>query len=1064
MRSLRQLFLATWWVALLWCPSAFAEYCQWTGPAAGIWNDPANWNPAHVPGPGDEADIPGGNYAVAIDSTVSIGGLTVQGGSSVSVGSGAELNIMGDVQLYGLLSNVGTVRWLAGNITVDYRSHQGFTGGIQNGPGAVFDIRCDRTMLTPLSSENPQFQNQGMLRKSAGTGTSSINIALTNSGTVEALTGTLAFGGGGSLGGTLQAVTGTSIYLAGGGFVLVPGVQFTGPGQVGVNGSPALSGTLVTTLNCYGGLLDEGTDLTVGTGGVFNILGNLQVYGPLANLGTIRWLGGDITVQKHPVNGWTGGIDNRAGGVFDIQCDQAMRTDYAAESPRFQNAGTLRKSAGAGVSSINILLDNNNTVEALAGTLAFGGGGSLAGTLQATGGTSVYLAGGGFTLSPGVQFTGPGLVGVNGSPALTGTLTTTLNCYGGSLAAGTHLTVGTAGVFKIEGDLQIYGLLVNDGAIRWLAGEITVRKHGSSGWTGGIDNRAGGVFDIQCDQTLRTDDAAENPEFQNAGTLRKSAGTGASRIDIALANTGMVETLSGSLVFGGGGGLGGTLQAAAGTSVYLAGGGFSVSPGVQFGGPGLVGVNGSPVLTGTLTTALNCYGGSLAAGTLLTVGTGGVFIIQGDLELYGLLVNEGEIRWLAGDITVQKHDINGWTGGIDNHAGGVFDIQCDQTMRTAYAVGNPEFQNAGTLRKSAGTGTSRINIALANSGTVEALTGKLAFGGGGSVGGILQAAAGMAVELSGGSFELMASAQFQGQVGVSGSPVLTGTLSTTLDCNEGSLAAGTHLTIGASGVFKIDGDLQIYGLLANEGTIRWLAGEITVQKHDANGWTGAIDNRAGGVFSIECDQTMGTDHAAENPKFENTGVLRKTAGTGTSHINIALHNSSTVEALTGILAFGADYSGPIGASLGGKSAGVDYGRVVFERVPIFSGPFVLTLRNGYVPEPGATFEILSYPSAAGDFSHFAGVDLGGGLRLDPGFEGAGMFLSTVLQPLESMPRLTVLRTISGIVLSWPIEFDDWELFGSEDLITWEPASVAGTNNTVVPAILPCAFFRLEGQP
>ena len=79
-------------------------------PAVGSWNDANNWTPSQVPGDGDTASI-SGNVAVTIASTVSISGLSVGGGSSLTVGTGGVLNLRESTQIYGPLVNSGTVNW-----------------------------------------------------------------------------------------------------------------------------------------------------------------------------------------------------------------------------------------------------------------------------------------------------------------------------------------------------------------------------------------------------------------------------------------------------------------------------------------------------------------------------------------------------------------------------------------------------------------------------------------------------------------------------------------------------------------------------------------------------------------------------------------------------------------------------------------------------------------------------------------------------------------------------------------------------------------------------------------
>ena len=53
-----------------------------------------------------------------IDTAVSISGLTVGGGSSLTVAADGVLNILGNLTLNGVLTNAGTVNWQDGQISV----------------------------------------------------------------------------------------------------------------------------------------------------------------------------------------------------------------------------------------------------------------------------------------------------------------------------------------------------------------------------------------------------------------------------------------------------------------------------------------------------------------------------------------------------------------------------------------------------------------------------------------------------------------------------------------------------------------------------------------------------------------------------------------------------------------------------------------------------------------------------------------------------------------------------------------------------------------------------------
>ena len=252
--------------------AASADTIVWTNSAGGNWSVASNWSPNEVPGSSDDAYITtAGVYTVTLDIFASVNSLTLGGtsgqqtldtaqnvlgldGSSIvnsngvlrltyattyneswlTISAGGVLDIGGELDLFGPLTNSGTVNWQAGNVTVYYQPDNGQFGEIWNGPGGLWDCQTNSSIWPAYGPE--QFYNLGTLRKSAGGGTTSIGVYLSNNGgTVDAQNGTLSLDGGFSLyGGTLNF--GIS--------------SLTNFGQVYLSGFPVwLDGTLSASLN-----------------------------------------------------------------------------------------------------------------------------------------------------------------------------------------------------------------------------------------------------------------------------------------------------------------------------------------------------------------------------------------------------------------------------------------------------------------------------------------------------------------------------------------------------------------------------------------------------------------------------------------------------------------------------------------------------------------------------------------------------------------------------------------------------------------------------------------------
>jgi hypothetical protein len=201
--------------------------------------------------------------------------------------------------------------------------------------------------------------------------------------------------------------------------------------------------------------------------------------------------------------------------------------------------------------------------------------------------------------------------------------------------------------------------------------------------------------------------------------------------------------------------------------------------------------------------------------------------------------------------------------------------------------------------------------------------------------------------------------------------------------------------------------------------------------------------------------------------IDNRGLFRKSAGTGTASLASPFRNSGTVEAQTGTIYFfyynSTGSSANLAISLGGRSPGSDYGQIHFSSPLALSATFSVSTRNGYVPNPGDRFQVLSYPSATGTFSCFNGLDLGEGILLQPQFTDTGLSLvATTYATNSSRPQLFISSVPGGVFLSWPLGYPDWALQAATNLVSaiWTPVPPQCANQAFMPTNAPRQFFRL----
>ncbi len=399
------------------------------------------------------------------------------------------------------------------------------------------------------------------------------------------------------------------------------GSLVVGGGSVAFDGAPGTGCTVA------GGLRVTSAALAIAPGGTLSLLGaatfsdaaTIAGPGTLSTHGAVM-IGGDGSSASF-TDGltWTnsGGVtalgqidaggaasvsfDNAAGATFDLASDAAGIAQTGATSS-FDNAGTLAKTGGGGVSSVFSIVDSTGTLTAGSGTLALEFSATLSGVAGGVGGGRLLLVNGATT---------------SGALAITDD----------GKAASVQLSSSYANWFN--------GGAVSD------AGLVVLGDATDSGpaflYNAGAWNLAGDDAGLAAmGQVLVT----------NAGTLAKTAGSGVSAIGFSLANSGLIDAASGTLdVQGAISGIGqlrieagSTLELGAapgsGQTLTMAGGGAtlkldqpaSVAAPIQ-----ALGAGDRIDLAGIAAT------GASVSGNVLTVQTaGGGFTFAGSASLSGL--------------------------------------------------------------------------------------------------------------------------------------------------------------------------------------------------------------------------------------------------------------------------------------------------------------------------------------------------------------------------------------------------------------------------------------------
>jgi hypothetical protein len=368
-------------------------------------------------------------------------------------------------------------------------------------------------------------------------------------------------------------------------------------------------------------------------------------------------------------------------------------------------------------------------------------------------------------------------------------------------------------------------------------------------------------------------------------------------------------------------------------------------------------------------------GQTQSLGTLTLSGAADKVLMQRYLR------NFGSATWTgAGNI------VGGSSAALVNHPGASFDIQNDAAF--VYATsGSPVFANAGLVRKSAGSGTSRFGAftALHNVGTLEVQSGTV------FVEGWLTNFSG--TTLAGGTFVIGAGTLkfFNADIRTNAAAiVLQGPSSAIVNQANGN-ALANFATNAAGGSFTIqDGrNFTTAGPFTN-------AGSVTIGNASTFTTTGRYTQTAGSITLSGGTLTASSGGATAIVDLQ-AGIL---AGSGTLHANLISAgqvNPGGTGAAGSLTIFGnytQTTSGTLNIELGGLSAGSQYDRLSVSGTVQLDGTLNIGLINSFVPSVGDSFQVLLFGARSGAFASITGLNLGGGRFLDPVFDASSLTLIT----------------------------------------------------------------------
>jgi uncharacterized delta-60 repeat protein len=665
--------------------------------------------------------------------------------------------------------------------------------------------------------------------------------------------------------------------------------------------------------------------LTVGAGDV------VTVSGGLATAGNVALSGGSSLVIT-------------SSGSFDLQGGGSVTSPDSTGS--ITNSGTFEKTTGTSNSTVSVPYNTTATsaitaVDASAGTLILGGGGTQqGGTYNIAAGTTVDLTGGSSpTLSGNFTGTGTGSLSLSSGTVTIAPAGATFkfptkmfNWTGGTLegAGATVTNTGTlnfgGGTLNIDQGLTV----INTGFIFHTAGNVNI-SNGAQFFNGQT-----GIYEAENPTDIAYTTSGGGATFINNGLIAKILGASTLSFNIpftniattGVASSGVVSASTGQISLNSGGTFqGGSLITSTGSAINLTQNGttLTISGTITGAGQGRVYLNdgGSVVVSGTATlqmpgVLLHWQGGTISGGTLIN--TSEINVTASDATLDGgiTLDNRGFLLVL-GVLRVN----NG--SQITNESAGTIELvdaingSVNDGVQITSTSGAASLTNAGTIIHDTGAGTGSILIPLTNAatGTINVTTGTVSLGNNGAyVGGTFVVASGSLLDLTGGSSPLYAGtftgsgagvvSLASGSINVAGGGATFNFPSGMFQWTGGSIVGGNTLT--NVGSITINGTVDLTGsatALANAATVS-LTGDLRV----SNG--AAVSNS--GYLLLQNGSSITTLGGGAN--LSNAGTVQLVAGSAAA--TVAVPYSSAANSVTQAVAGTLTFSG------GGTSTGGGY--------------------------------------------------------------------------------------------------------------------------------------------
>jgi hypothetical protein len=1045
-------------------------------------------------------------------SAMTWSGGTIGGSGTLSIPSTTTITV-GGVLFFDTrpISNAGTI-----NLTSSNYFYMQNNATLTN--SGTIDVQADGGMYMNGAVGMTSITNNGTIKKSGGTGNSTLNVPLiAQAGSLFLVqSGTFYIGAVTSSGATFTISTSATLYFYYNDtrtFDAASTISGAGIVQWG-SGTNTITGTISAPTVMSGGTLTINSTaaqsiptLTMQSGtlngsAAINLTGAAMTWsgGTIGGTGTLSipatttiTIGGVVYFDTRPISN-AGTINIASSNYFYMQNNAALTNsgtiDFQGDGATYMNGtvgttnittnGTIKKSTGAGNSTLNVPLIAQSGSQFLAqsGTFYVGAVTSTGATFSvSTGATLYFYYNDTRTFDAASTISGAGIVQWgSGTNTITGTLSAPTVMSGGTL------TINSAAAQSVPTLTMQSGTLNGSAAIN-LTGAAMTWSGGTIGGTGTLSipaattitiggvvyfdtrpisnsgtiniassnyfymqNNAAltnsGTIDFQGDGATYMNGAVGTTNITNNGTIKKSAGTGNSTLNVPLIAQSGSQFLaqSGTFYVGAVTSTGAMFSVSTGATLY-----FYYNDTRTFDAPSTIsgaGIvqwgSGTNTITGTLSAATVMSGATLTinsaaaqsvptltmqSGTLNgsaainltgaamtwsggTIGGTGTLSIPATttITIGGVVYFDTRPISNSGTINIASSNYFYMQNNAALTNSGTIDFQGDGATYMNGTVGTTNITNNGTIKKSAGTGSSTFNVPLiAQSGSqFLAQSGTFYVGAVTSTGAIFTVSTGATLYFYYNDTRTFDAGSTISGAGIvqwgSGANTITGTLSAvtvmsggtltinsaaaqsipTLTMQSGTLGGSAPInltgaamtwsggTIGGTGTLSIPSTttITISGgpyfdarPISNAGTIA-ISGYFYMQNNAALTNSGTIDFQGDGGAYLNFGSAAIT----------NNGLLTKSNGTGTSSLTVAVTNAApgTVRASTGTISFNSlTQSGTLSFLVASATA---FGKMNVNGAFVRAGTLMATTTGGYTPPNGTTFQVMTFGSSSGAFA------------------------------------------------------------------------------------------------